>query len=444
MKIKKKPLSIYIHIPFCKKKCLYCDFLSAPACGQERESYVKALLHEISFMAEKASEYEVISVFFGGGTPSLLNRSQMDRIMSAIRKGYCLAQDCEITIECNPATADYDKLAFFKACGINRLSIGLQSANDKELKELGRIHNYKQFLATFEAARKAGFTNINIDIMSALPGQTFESYTDTLQKVISLNPEHISAYSLIIEEGTPFYERYGEQGHSEDTAECRMLHVPLEAVNEAAQSMNCAPIYPALPNEDIERKMYHRTKAVLQKAGYERYEISNYAKKGYECRHNLTYWTGVDYLGVGIGAASYFEGYRFKNCADIGKYQECFSGKSNFLLYADKRSADICELDLKTVLHSSRRIFHGLHEEIQLLTMEEQMEEFMFLGLRLKRGISTYEFEQHFGRSLESVYEKVIDRFIKEKLLLKKDDRIYLSRRGMDVANYVMSEFLLK
>lgn len=406
MKIKKTPLSIYIHIPFCKKKCLYCDFLSAPACGQERESYVKALLREISFMAEKASEYEVIAVFFGGGTPSLLNRSQMERIMSAIRKGYCLAQDCEITIECNPATADYDKLAFFKACGFNRLSIGLQSANDKELKELGRIHNYKQFLATFEAARKAEFTNINIDIMSALPGQTFESYTDTLQKVISLNPEHISAYSLIIEEGTPFYDRYRE----------------LE-----------------LPDEDTERKMYHVTKTILEKAGYLRYEISNYAKKNYECRHNLTYWTGIPYLGFGIGAASYFQGYRFKNGQDIQKYEELFTNNRSLML----QSAGQKESQCMQSNVAGQMIFHNFHEEIQCLSVEEQMEEFMFLGLRLKRGISIHEFEQCFGKKLEEVYGSVIERFIKEKLLLNRGGRICLSQKGTDVANYVMSEFIL-
>lgn len=417
MKIKKTPLSIYIHIPFCKKKCLYCDFLSAPACGQERESYVKALLREISFMAENASEYEVISVFFGGGTPSLLNKSQIERIMSAIRKGYCLRADAEITVECNPATADYDKLAFFKACGINRLSIGLQSASDKELKELGRIHNYKQFLATFESARKAGFTNINVDIMSALPGQTCESYEDTLQKVIALNPEHISAYSLIVEEGTPFYERYGEDLSAEASV--------ISEVKEVVQSMNCAPMYPALPDEDTERKMYHSTKTILENAGYFRYEISNYAKKGFECRHNLTYWTGVSYLGFGIGAASYFEGYRFKNSSDIQTYQAYFVDRGS----ESKRVDDI---------------FHGLHEEIQLLTSEEKMEEYMFLGLRLKRGVSVPGFEQCFGKTMDEIYGDVIDKLTRQQLLLRSKNRIYLSQRGTDVANYVMAEFMLE
>ena len=240
MKTDKLPLSLYIHIPFCKKKCLYCDFLSAPACAQEREDYVKALLREISVMAKSCEEYRIISVFFGGGTPSLLSSLQMKRIMAAIRKGYHLCEDAEITVECNPATADLQKLAAFRDLGINRLSIGLQSANDKELKELGRIHNYRQFLETFDAARKAGFTNINVDIMSALPGQTYESYMHTLASVVALQPEHISAYSLIIEEGTPFANVYGEGCPGEHD----------------------------LPSEETERAIYYRTEEVLEVAGY--------------------------------------------------------------------------------------------------------------------------------------------------------------------------------
>ncbi len=414
MKIKRTPLSLYIHIPFCKKKCLYCDFLSAPACGQERESYVKALLREISLMADGVKDYEVISVFFGGGTPSLLTGSQMERIMLAVRKEYHLRPDAEITVECNPATADFDKLSFYRECGINRLSIGLQSADDTELKELGRIHTYEQFLETFENARKAGFTNINIDIMSALPGQSYESYMNTLEKVITLNPEHISAYSLIIEEGTPFYERYGEETGGTDNSGKADLR------------------YPELPDEDTERKMYHATKSVLEKAGYLRYEISNYARKGFECRHNLTYWTGVEYLGVGIGAASYLKGYRFKNCTDREEYIGHFLGEDNGGLPETKQEG-------------SREpvIFHALHEEIQSLSAKEQMEEFMFLGLRLKRGISVAEFTARFGKSPYEVYPGIIERFRNEKLLLCKDGRICLSKRGMDVANYVMAEFIL-
>ncbi len=401
----KQPLSIYIHIPFCKQKCLYCDFLSAPACSRERESYVKALLREISSMAEVCRDYQVISIFFGGGTPSLLSKGQVERILSVVCKEYELSENAEITLECNPATATYDKLKGYREAGINRLSIGLQSANDKELKELGRIHNYRQFLKTYEDARKAGFSNINIDLMSALPGQTMESYLDTLHKVLELKPEHISAYSLIIEEGTPFYERYGGEKDSNSKTE-----------------------YPPLPEEETERLMYHKTNLLLQKNGLTRYEISNFAIKGYECRHNLTYWTGIEYVGFGIGAASYFNGYRYKN-------------DSNRLEYEAKVNA------YKKTSKQEKNFFmpqnYPWHEEIQLLSMEEKIEEYLFLGLRLKKGISETEFQKRFGKTLDEVYGAVIAKFVKEELLIRNNHRIYLSQKGTDVANYVMAEFLL-
>lgn len=411
MKTKKKPLSLYIHIPFCKKKCLYCDFLSAPACAKEREDYVKALLREISVMAKLCKEYRIISVFFGGGTPSLLNSTQMRRIMAAIRNGYDLSKDAEITVECNPATADLQKLSVYRACGINRLSIGLQSANDKELKELGRIHNYRQFLDTFDAARKAGFTNINVDIMSALPGQTYESYIHTLTTVIKLQPEHISAYSLIIEEGTPFFERYSEK-----------------VSGEVAQNMECATTYTPLPDEDTERRMYHDTVKLLQKEGYLRYEISNYAKKGYECRHNMTYWTGIEYLGFGLGASSYFNGCRFKNITDINDYiHKC--GK----VLLQKINPGGCGVEPGS----------PLIEEAVALTVNDKMEEYMFLGLRLKKGVSNHLFQQQFGLPVENVYGKEIEKLKQEGLLLQRGDRLCLSKKGTDLANYVMSHFIL-
>lgn len=391
----KQPLSIYIHIPFCKRKCLYCDFLSAPACAQERESYVEALLREIPLMADVCREYEVISVFFGGGTPSLLSGEQMQRIMAVVKANYNLSVDAEISMECNPATASLDTLKAYYECGINRLSIGLQSANDEELKALGRIHDYKQFLQTYEDARGAGFTNVNIDLMSALPGQTYESYEETLKKVLALNPEHISAYSLIIEEGTPFYD--------------------MEL---------------ALPDEDTERFMYHRTNSLLQDEGYERYEISNFSKKGYECHHNLTYWTGIDYIGFGIGAASYFQGCRYKNITDIGAYK-------------DKLSKVCCEEKEALCRVPFTPHMFAWHEEIQQLSLEEKMEEFMFLGLRLKKGISEQDFYEKFGRSVEEVYFDSLKRLIKEGVLVKMEHRISLTEKGTDVANYVMAQFLL-
>ncbi len=387
MKTDKLPLSLYIHIPFCKKKCLYCDFLSAPACYRERESYVKALLREISVMAELCTGYRIISVFFGGGTPSLLSSSQMERILSAIRKGYCLDKNAEITVECNPATADLKKLSAYRESGINRLSIGLQSSKDEELKALGRIHTYGQFVDTYFAAREAGFENINVDIMSALPGQTHHSYMDTVRAVIGLMPEHISAYSLIIEEGTPFYERY------------------------AKELINGAPAYPPLPDEETERRMYHDTVTLLQDAGYIRYEISNYARKGMECRHNMTYWTGIEYLGLGLGASSYIKGCRYKNTADMEKY-----------------------LKMST----------PLQEEEHTLTTEDKMEEYMFLGLRLKKGVSIRLFEKQFQMPMDTVYGAEIEKMKKEGLLLQRGDTLRLSKKGTDVANYVMSHFIME
>lgn len=405
----KKPLSMYIHIPFCMKKCLYCDFLSAPATWQERESYVEALLREIEEMAPFCRGYEVNTVFFGGGTPSLLSDVQLERIMQTVKNRYDVGKGAEISMECNPATASLETLKAYRRSGINRLSIGLQSAQDKELKALGRIHDYVQFLHTYEEAKAAGFTNINIDLMAALPGQTLASYEDTLQKIIALNPTHISAYSLIVEEGTPFYEKYGKEG---------------------------APEKGELPDEDTEREMYYRTEKRLQEAGYERYEISNYAKKGSECRHNLTYWTGKDYVGFGIGAASFFKGYRYKNISEIETYKQ-------LLQRAPEKMHKRLSQEKSTSAASFMPQIFGWHEQIQQISEKESMEEFMFLGLRLKRGVSKQEFWDKYGRSMEKVYPGVLEKLKNEGLLLQVEDRICLTKKGTDLANYVMAEFLL-
>lgn len=386
MKTDKQELSIYIHIPFCKKKCLYCDFLSAPCEAAERETYVKALLCELKTEAAKAADHIVVTVFLGGGTPSLLCASSIERIVKQIKKYYQCSDRMEISMECNPGTATPYKVRRWREAGINRLSIGLQSADKKELKALGRIHNFSQFEKTYRYARQAGFTNINVDIMSALPGQSLSSYQRTLQKVIELCPEHISAYSLIIEEGTPFFEYYGE---------------------------NSRPgRYLPLPNEDTERTMYYETQKILKAAGFYRYEISNYAKKGYACRHNLAYWTGREYLGFGIGAASYFEGTRYTNIRDREEY--------------------------------IGRISRGesVHTDIHVLSQKEKEEEYMFVGLRLTRGIGITQFAQLFGRSMKEVYGESIQKLIKEGLLCKRGDYLKLTKRGTDISNYVLSQFL--
>ena len=379
-----KELELYIHIPFCVKKCSYCDFLSAPATEQTREAYMAALFAEIGGRAKDYKDRIVTSVFIGGGTPSLLSGDSITQLMEHIREGFTLAPDAEITMEVNPGTATTEKLTAFYAAGINRLSIGMQSAQEQELKILGRIHDFDGFCQVYREAVEAGFTNINVDVMSGLPGQTLASYKDTLEKVLRLEPmpQHISAYSLIVEEGTTF-AAMADRGE-----------LPL-------------------PEEDTERAMYEETIEVLAGYGFHRYEISNYALDGYECRHNVGYWIRRDYLGFGIGAASLIGNVRFQNGRDLNAY-----------------------------------LAHPLacREEQQSLTTQEQMEETMFLGLRLIRGVSYPEFARCYGQTLEEVYGEVIARNVADGLLTVREDetgrRLTLTGRGLDVSNYVMAQFL--
>jgi len=375
-----KKLSVYVHIPFCKQKCLYCDFLSAPAAKQEQEVYVKALVREIEKEAPKYKNYIVDTIFFGGGTPSLLEPKEMSLLMKTLKENYRVEKDAEITMECNPATADYEKLLSFRKKGVNRISIGLQTADNEQLKCLGRIHSYEEFLVTYENARKAGFENINVDVMQAIPGQDIDSCMDTLVKVVELKPEHISAYSLIVEEGTPF------------------ANMELD-----------------LPKEDAEREMYYATRSYLTRQGYKQYEISNYAREGYACAHNIAYWTGKDYVGFGIGAASYVKGVRFTNISDRETYVKC--------MLEDKQTENI-------------------RSEVQKLSQEEKMEEFMFLGLRMIQGVSEEEFKKRFGVSLKSKYEKVLKKHMEEYLISYQDKRYALTPIGIDVSNYVMADYL--
>ena len=379
-----KELELYIHIPFCVKKCSYCDFLSAPATEQTKEAYMAALFAEIGGRAKDYKDRIVTSVFIGGGTPSLLSGDSIRQLMEHIREEFFLAPDAEITMEVNPGTVTVEKLTAFYAAGINRLSIGMQSAQEQELKILGRIHDFDGFCQVYREAVEAGFTNINVDVMSGLPGQTLASYKDTLEKVLRLEPmpQHISAYSLIVEEGTPF-AAMADRGE-----------LPL-------------------PEEDTERAMYEETIEVLAGYGFHRYEISNYALDGYECRHNVGYWIRRDYLGFGIGAASLIDNVRFQNGRDLNAY-----------------------------------LAHPLacREEQQPLTTQEQMEETMFLGLRLIRGVSYPEFARCYGQTLEEVYGEVIARNVADGLLAVREDetgrRLMLTGRGLDVSNYVMAQFL--
>lgn len=394
----KEELSLYIHIPFCVRKCGYCDFLSAPADEKARDRYVQALLMEIErYQGTETADRKIKTLYIGGGTPSILSVDQLDCIMQKIKYTFNFCDDIEASMEMNPGTDSKEKCRALYQMGINRLSIGLQSTNDMELKTLGRIHSYEDFINTYTWCREAGFQNINVDLMAALPYQTVESYTTGLRKIIRLAPEHISAYSLILEEGTPFYQKYNS---------------------------GCYP----LPDEEQERLMYRETEQILAQAGYERYEISNYAKKGYACRHNLVYWQGGDYLGLGLGSSSYMDGVRFHNTTDFNTY-----------------------------------VNQGTYvEDREELSVQAKMEEFMFLGLRVMAGVSGTEFEKRFGKTMEDVYGDVLRKHEEEGLLQieRKEDRkeaaaaepakgktniekVMLTTNGVDVSNYVFADFLL-
>ena len=383
-----KKLEIYIHIPFCVKKCDYCDFLSMCRKEQVRENYVNALVNEIKRNKDFMKGYLVDTVFIGGGTPSILEGKQIETIMQTLKNCCDFTDHIEITIECNPGT-----LECYRRAGINRISMGLQSANDDELKLIGRIHSYQQFVQSYSMARKAGFQNINVDIMSALPLQTLESYSKTLQQVTALNPEHISAYSLIVEKNTPLYDRV-----------------------ELARKNHCE----ILPDEETEREMYWLTEKILLEKGYDRYEISNYSKKGLECRHNIGYWERTEYLGFGIGAASLYKNTRYNNIKDL-------------ISYMNQMTDDAA--DCGTVIEK---------ESIEKLSLEAQMSEYMFLGLRMTRGVSVKKFEQEFDINYTDVYGAVTDDMIEKGLLLRDRDMIRLTNRGIDISNYVMAEFLLE
>lgn len=409
-----KELELYLHIPFCERKCAYCDFLSAPADLPVRISYIKKLQEEIAYYGAQYGEYQVSSIFFGGGTPTILEGYQLAAILETVKEHFNITTDAEITVECNPGTLTAGKAEKLVQAGFNRLSMGLQSADDRELHLLGRIHNFAQFLESYDLARKAGFQNINVDLMSALPGQTLKSWQDTLQKVTALRPEHISAYSLIIEEGTPFYERFAED----------------ERIREEGGHPRL------LPEEDVERQMYELTETFLHTKGYERYEISNYAKPGYECRHNCGYWTRKDYLGLGLGASSLVEHQRFQNTSDLKTYLE-----QEYLPQCEgqhERIAETIQLQEETGLTQT-----GHHIHIETLDKKSEMEEFMFLGLRLMAGISRQQFEKNFQVTLNSVYGEGLRKLKGEQLIEEVAGYVRLTEHGIDVSNYVLAEFLL-
>ena len=346
---------IYIHIPFCVRKCLYCDFCST-ADTVLRDEYVDVLLNDI-----KACKGTVANtVFIGGGTPTVLGDKLID-IINAVKENFCLEEGYEFTVEANPGTVDAELLTKMKEAGVNRLSLGVQSFNDKELKALGRIHTAKEAAHAFRMARKAGFDNINIDIMLSTPLQTMDSVKHTFDMLKELNPEHVSAYSLIIEEGTPFYD------------------MELD-----------------LPDEDTEREIYHYAVDFLMDIGFERYEVSNFAKKGFCCRHNIKYWVCDEYIGFGAAAASYVNNCRYTNTNDIASY--------------------ICGVRAA---------------EKEFIDEDEQLKEKFLLGLRMSKGVK-YNGE----------FEEKIEKLIAEGLLCKLNDTVRLTEKGFDLGNLVFMEFV--
>ena len=380
---------LYIHIPFCVQKCRYCDFLSFPAGEDEKADYVTLLCEELEKRSTCFSDHSIATVYVGGGTPSCLSAEQMNRIFEKVKACYRLQEEAEVTVEVNPGTVEGEKLLVYRDMGVNRLSIGLQSTHDSLLKTLGRIHTLEDFLHTYHGARKAGFDNISVDLMSALPGQNKEMLRTTLEQVIALQPEHISCYSLIVEEGTPFYRMRDQM---------------------------------CFPDEEEDREMYEMTGRMLTEAGYRRYEISNYAKEGKTSVHNSSYWKRVPYLGVGLGASSFIEEHRFSNPSSMPEYRQMVAaglGKDHLQIW---KMAD--------------------PDTVTALSKEDCMEEFMFLGLRMMEGVSEAEFMDCFGESVDRVYGAVLSELVRDKLLVREDGRIFLTGYGIDVSNYVFEKFL--
>lgn len=375
-------LGIYIHIPFCKQKCFYCDFCSFANKNEMQEKYVEAVINEIKNITHK-EKYTVTTIYFGGGTPSILNPEYIKNILQEIESSFEILDDAEITIEINPGTVNEEKLKKYKEYGINRLSIGLQSANDKILKKIERIHDYKQFEETFFYARKCGFKNINIDLMIGLPTQAVEDVKQTLEKIIQKNPEHISVYSLIIEEGT----------------------IIEKMINENKLQ---------LPDEETERIMYWTVVNELKENGYNQYEISNFSKKTYESKHNTNCWKQKQYIGLGTSAHSYLNKKRYSNTNNIEEY-------------------------IKNIQENNISKNITIHEE---QTEESTMNEYMLLGLRMIQGININEFKQKFKTDPTIKYKKILEKLQKENLIQITKTSIKLTKQGIDFGNIVWEEFI--
>lgn len=375
-------LGLYIHVPFCAQKCNYCDFNSYKIEEKNQKTdYLISIRKEMELYKEEFKSKEFTSVFLGGGTPSILTPEELTTLMENIYSNFNIGKDAEITMECNPGTLDKVKLKAIKSLGINRLSMGLQVTQDHHLKYIGRIHTYEQFEKNYKDAIEVGINNINVDLMYSLPNQSFDEWKETLNKIINLNPSHISAYSLILEEGTKFYDMY--------------LNKEFE-----------------LNDEEVDINIYNYTIDTLCKNGYHQYEISNYSKEGYECKHNIVYWQCDNYLGLGPGASGYINNYRYSNICDIKGYNKC--------LEYDKRPI----------------------EEKNILSKKDEMEEFIFMGLRMNKGINLDEFYKRFNIDFKHRYNDILDKLKNLNLIIEQNNNIILTQRGREVSNTVFVEFI--
>lgn len=378
-------LGLYIHIPFCISKCNYCDFNSYKLDLDLKKRYLDDLEIEMKLYNEDIKknnlENEISSIFIGGGTPSILNSNEIIKIFSTIKNNFNIKQDAEITIECNPGTLTKEKLITMKEVGVNRLSIGLQAVQDYHLKSIGRIHSYDEFVKNYKEAKEVGFNNINVDLMYALPNQNFEDWKESLQKIVNLNPSHISAYSLILEEGTKLYDMY-------ENNEFEVI------------------------DEDTDINMYNYTISYLKENGYNQYEISNYSKSYFECEHNILYWKCGHYIGVGPGASGYIENYRYNNVESLDEYHNKLSENKKPISNLEK------------------------------LSIEDKIQEKIFMGLRMNEGIKFDDFRNEFKIDFKEKYSKQITDLKNKKLINESITGISLTQKGREISNSVFIEFI--
>lgn len=374
-----KEIGIYVHIPFCKRKCYYCDFISYSNKDSKIEEYIEAVKKEIELQKIKS---EITTVYIGGGTPSYIDSKYIKEIIAEIQKKN-VSENAEITIEVNPGTVSLEKLKDYKETGINRLSIGLQSIQDELLKQIGRIHDFEQFLETYKMAREVGFNNINVDLMLGLPNQRIKDLKESLENILQLDPEHISVYSLIVEDGTPMANKI-ESGDLD------------------------------LPEEELERNMYWYIKSTLELNGYKHYEISNFAKKGYESKHNINCWNQKEYVGIGVAAHSYRDITRYSNTESLGEYIR----------------------NVKKENLERNRIIHEIQKE------DDTKKEYMILGLRQIDGIQIGKFKAKFGDNPIYLFRNELKKLSDENLISVDEDNIKLTNKGIDLANLVWEEFV--